>query len=925
MEFGILGPLHVRTGDGRQHRFAPRERRVLAALLVHANRTMDLPYLVGIAWDEDPPPTAKRQIQNSLSALRRQLSPAVRADGSGYQISVDSGQLDSLVFQELVAQAAAAQERGQTIEAVSRLRAALGQWRGPALADCAGRGLEAAAARLDEQRLAAVELCLDLELRSGRHAEVVAELTELVVAHPLRERLVGLLMLALHRSDRQADALAAYQRLRTRLADDLGLDPGVALRDLQAAILRDEVDQPVRPAVVPGAPTPRQLPAANRHFVGRTPELAELSRLADEAAGSRGAVVVAAIVGTGGIGKTSLALHWSHQAAARFPDGQLYVNLRGFDPSGPPVAPTEAVRGFLDALAVPPDRIPPTLDAQAALFRSLVAGRRLLLVLDNARDAGQVQPLLPGSPSCFVLVTSRNDLPSLVAAGGARLLTLTPLSTVDSHELLARHIGRSRLADDPIAADQLVAHSARLPLALAIVAARAVAQPDFPLGAFAAELTTSGQGLDAFDAGDPGTRVRAVFSWSYRLLSEPAAALFRLLGLHPGPDLATAAAASLSGVRVEAARQALAELAHAHLVTEYQPGRFTLHDLLRMYARELAGSVDPEDDRARAIRRVLDHYLHGSHAAAVALNPGRAPIPLAPVADGVTAGDVPDDWFAREYPVLLGAVQLAAATGFDTHTEGLAWSLAEYVDRRGRWRDLQAIQRAALDAAVRQGDARGQAYAHRGLARACAQRGRYDEAREHYRQALDRYVEVGDAGGQATTHLTLGLVLERQGGYADALAHCEQARDLFAVAGSEIGRANALNSIGWCHAQLGGFRTALGHCREALAVLEELGVLDGQAGTWDTIGYVHCQLGEYAEAVTCFQTSLDLSRQVGDRHGEASALNHLGDAYAAAGDRPAAAEVWRSSLRILDEVGHPDAADVRSKLDGGARVGAPPS
>lgn len=664
-----------------------------------------------------------------------------------------------------------------------------------------------------------------------------------------------------------------------------------------------------RPWVVP-----RQLPAVSRHFVGRRAALAALTDLAD---GSTDAVVISAIGGTAGVGKTALAVHWAHQVADRFPDGQLYVNLRGFDPDGKVLDPAEALGGFLEALAVPPPRMPTGLAAQAALFRSLLAGRRMLVLLDNARDADQVRPLLPGAPGCLVVVTSRHQLPGLVATEGAHPLVLDLLSPDEARDLLARRVGDRRVADERTAVDRIVHASARLPLALAIVSARAATHPDFPLARLADELADSR--LDGFSGGDAGSDVRAVLSWSYRSLDPSAAALFRRLGLHPGPDLSVTAAASLAGVPVDRVRRSLAALTRANLLTEHTPGRYLLHDLLAAYAAEQARVTDPEPDRRAAVGRLLDHYLHTAHRADLLLHQHRDPVDLPAARPGTTVPELADQadawaWLNAEHRTLLAAVDLAGADGVAPHAWQLPWCLNTYLDRVGAWREQSTAQQVALRAAARAGDRDGQARALRNRAVACLRLGGHDEARAHLARADDLYAALGDLVGRARTQLNLGNVAERQGDHRRALAHAQRAYDLFEAAGHDHGQANALNNIGWCHGQLGDHQRALEHCRRALAQQQRVGNRYWEAHTWDSVGAAHHHLGEYPEAVDCYTNALAIYREVGERYFEAATLAHLGQTWQAAGDPRAARTAWRQALDILDQLGHPDADQVRARL-----------
>ena len=470
------------------------------------------------------------------------------------------------------------------------------------------------------------------------------------------------------------------------------------------------------PDVARGRPVPAQLPADVAGFVGRTDQLSRLGKLLD--GGDRPAtVVISAIAGTAGVGKTALAVHWAHASLDRFPDGQLYVNLRGFDPGGTVAMPGEVVRFFLDALDVPAQLVPEGLDAQSALYRSLLAERRMLVLLDNARDAEQVRPLLPGTSSCLVLVTSRNQLTGLIAGAGALPPPLDVLSPEEARDLLARRLGMDRVAAESVAVEQIIGRCARLPLALAIVAARAATDPELSLAALAAKLGHPQHRLDALTTGDAGTDVRSVFSWSYQQLSRPAGRLFRLLGLHPGPGLSASAAASLAGLTPARVRPLVAELVRAHLVTEPVPGRYVLHDLLRAYAGELAAAGEPEADRQAAVRRLLDHYLGSAHRAATILSPARDVIELIPSLSGVTvdafgSAGVAANWFTAEYQVLTAAVRLAVDANLDRHAWQLVWSMASFIDRRD-FRDAVALHRIGLEAARHLGPRRPGVFAPR--------------------------------------------------------------------------------------------------------------------------------------------------------------------------------------------------------------------
>src|SRR5579863_8345108 len=697
------------------------------------------------------------------------------------------------------------------------------------------------------------------------------------------------------------------------------------------------------------AGVPRQLPPAPRQFVGRAEELKALSELLDRVAGSGGAAVISAIGGTAGVGKTALAVHWAHQVAERFPDGQLYVNLRGFDPSSPPVRPEDAVRGFLAALGIPPERIPVGLDARTALLRSLLAGRRVLVLLDNARDAGQVRSLIPATPGCLTLITSRNELTSLAATHSAELLSLDVLTGVEATELLERWLGRQRIEGEQPAVAQLTTLCARLPLALTIISARAAVRHNLPLSSLVSELRDAHGVLDALSldpssldpssldvpsldvpslgpaAGpdtptgktDTPTSVRAVFSWSCQQLGNQAARMFRLLGAHPGPDISIPAAASLAGIPASQAGPLLSELTSASLLAEHSPGRFAFHDLLRAYAAEQARG-DPAELHAARLR-VLDHYLRTGFAAALLLEPHRARITLGPAQPGVRTEPLASyqealAWFDAELQVMLAAVSLAAEHGYDVHAWQLAWTMADFLDWRGRWSDWSATQQIALDACIRLGDLVGQGHARRSLARACNEQGRYDDTRSHLTEALNLFRETGNVLGLARCHIDMAAVLERLSSYDTAIEHAEHALELFRDVSYAPGQANALNAIGWCHAMAGHHALALSYCQQAIDLQRELGDNLCEAGTWDSLGYAHHHLGQYPDAIACYRRALEFCQEVGHRRNQAEILDHLAETQQASGDAAAARESWRQALGLLNELNHPDADRIRARL-----------
>ena len=658
LRIGVLGPLLGMRGGIEFTAPYGRAGVLLAVLAMSAGQPVSCNRLAEVIWSDDQPVSLRASLHSLVARVRGLVPGAIVTAGDGYLLDIDPDRVDLMRFRRLVR---AADDAHDPAAARQLLDQALQLWRGEPLSGLRSAALERTLVPgLRDEYLSAVQKRADLELAAGGNDRVIAEMRGLTGRYPLREPLWVQLLRALAGAGRPAEAIQEYHRAREILAAELGVDPSLELQDLFGQLLRtdrraaapgrsvawpsepwpstpEEVladepsaagPEPVRTERVP--PAPRQLPAAAAGFAGRAVPLRFLSELADEALADQCGVVIAAISGMAGVGKTALALHWAHHEAARFADGQLYADLRGFDLSGDSGSPAEVVRRFLDALGVPATGIPAGWEAQAALYRNLLAGRRVMIVLDNARDAGQVRPLLPGSPGSMVVVTSRSPLKSLAAGHGARLISLDVLSGGEADELLAARLSATRVTADPQAASELATLCGRLPLALAITAACAAARPQLPLAAFAAELR-DGRRLDALEGRDPASNLRAVFSWSCQQLSERAARLFRLLGIHPGLDISPAAAASLAGTELTDASAALRELTALNLVTKHRLGRYTLHDLLRAYAAEQASMI-PASGRRSAIHRKLGHYLHtGQCCPAVS---GGRPFPHAPSAPG---------------------------------------------------------------------------------------------------------------------------------------------------------------------------------------------------------------------------------------------------------------------------------------------------
>jgi DNA-binding SARP family transcriptional activator/tetratricopeptide (TPR) repeat protein len=953
LQFRVLGRVEA-DHDGEPVPLGRRRERCLfGVLLLGAGAAIPAERLAALLWDDQPTPTARAALSTHVSRLRNRLDPhhdgalgirLVSRDG-GYLAEVDPKLIDAARFRAMV-------ERGRTVadpaQRAARLREALALWRGPVLADEATPRLrERVGAELTELRMAATELMIDAELAGGRHHEVIGELAALTAEHPYREGLAGQLMLALYRSDRYAEALATYQALSERLAEGLGVAPGAQVSRLYTAMLRRDVPPGVgsaaqvsRPApprdpvqAPPGPveqPVPRQLPAAPPWFIGRAGELAVLSEALTGPTG--GATVPLLVVGgPGGVGKTWLALRWAYQNLHRFPDGQLFVNLHGFDPSGRPTPPAAAVRGFLDALGAPPSTIPADPDAQVGLYRSMVAGRHMLIMLDNARDTSQVADLLPGSATCTVIVTSRDRLTGLVSRHGADCLSLDVLGEAESWQLLARRLGAQRLVEEPDAVAALLAGCGGLPLALGIVAARAATMPA-GLGAIAGELRDATTRLSALDEDDAQASLRAVLSWSCAALTERQAELFALLGLVADPDIGLPAAAALAGAPAGEAAAVLRALEQRSLIQQHAAGRWRMHDLVRLYAAEQAGTL-PGDRRDAAVDRLLSFYLHTAACAGWQLDPRRLPIALADPVGGAGPHPVPDEtaalaWLDAEHGCLLALQRQAAAWGRHREAWQLAWTLDPLHGRRGHLHDNIAVWRTALAAAQRLGDPGTEALVHRRLGNALVRAGRLPDATHHVGLALDLAERAGDLTGQASSHLSLAQGWGQQGDDERALEHARQGARLYRSLDNPGREAAALNTVGWYLTRLGRYGEARTHLEAALALSRRHAVREAEADTLDSLGYLADRCGRRADAAEHYERALALFRELGNRYAEADTLQRLGAVHAAVGDHDRALPAWRAAIDLYEAQRRTaDAARLRRRLEDfrPAPVAAPPA
>ncbi|NUT48315.1 MAG: tetratricopeptide repeat protein [Saccharothrix sp.] len=883
VDFALLGGVRARVGGAELDIGHARRRSVLAVLLLEAGRPVPAQRLVDRVWGGRPPLRAKETLYGYVSKLRS-AGIDIRRRPGGYLLETD--RIDLVEFRALVKRARAERDEG----AARLYDQALRLWRGEALDGLDSPWFEQARDALRAERTA-VELDRnDVAIRLGEHAALLPALRRATQADPLDERLAGQFVLALHLSGRSSEALQHYDALRRTLADELGTDPGKPLQDVYLRVL-GQSDVEAKPAEAPAA-VPRQLPAPQRWFTGRRKEIADLAEPA-------ATVVITAIGGAGGIGKTALALHWAHQHVDDFPDGQLYVNLRGFDPAGEPVTPQSALRGFLEALGVGDP--PADLDAQAALYRSLVADKRLLVVLDNARDTNQVVPLLPGGARCTVLVTSRLQLLGLLTSHGARSVELDVLDEDESHAFLVARLGARRVEAEPDVTRELLELCGGLPLALSIIAARAVTQPDLPLSALTEELKD--QRLDALD--DLSADLRTVFACSLRVLTPAAKELFGLIGLTSGPDLGLKAVTALA--RRPDTRRLLRELEAAHLVQQHRVGRYRMHDLVRLFAAEVA----PEHADAH-LAGFIAYFAATAHQGDRLIEPHRPPI-TPPHGDPAPLSDVSAamDWFDVEYESLLAAQRLAADHGRHDDVWHLAWALTNYHLRRGHAAEDIAVWRAALTAAVALGDRFKQVSAHKFLGMALTDLGAFDEGDHHLRQALEL---VEDDYGKAAAHRAMAWALERRGDVAGALEHAQAQLARFRALGIPVRIAEALNDVGYRLARLGEYAAAEEHCREALALNEELGHVEGEAATSDSLGYIAHHHGRDADAVEHYRHALELYRRLDNSYEEASVLRHFGDVLAAVGSHAEAREARQRALTLFRAQGRVEDADVVAAL-----------
>jgi DNA-binding SARP family transcriptional activator/tetratricopeptide (TPR) repeat protein len=930
--FRILGPLEVWNGRDWAQVGAPKWRALLATLLLSPGRPVATGQLIDELWGEHPPAKASNLVSLYVYRLRRLIGDAggrvLVTRAPGYQIMLSPGGLDAESFARLVAAGRSALAGDDPTRAADLLGAALDLWRGQALADVPATALVAAEAdRLEESRVQALELRLEAGLGCGRHAEAAPEVRRLLADHPLREGLWGLLMRALSGAGRQAEALETYARAREVIADELGVDPGPGLQQLYQDILNADAASPAGIAGAraatragPAPPTPAQLPADIPDFTGRADQIGELRRLLSpdgQPPGSPGAVPVVLVVGSGGLGKTALAVHVAHLLADRFGGGQLYANLRG---ATEPVDSGDVLARFLRDLGVDGARVPVEAEERAAQFRTQLAGKQVLIVLDDARDAAQVRPLLPGSASCAVLVAARWAMPELE---GSRLLDLDVLPPAEARALFGRVAGEERADAEPEATDKVLVACAGLPLAIRIAGARLAARGGWNVRTLAGRLSDERRRLDELRAGN--LAVRASFEVSFASLGgatgrgvDPAHA-FRLLGVWTGPFIALSAACALLGQEEQPVADALEVLVDAHLLDSPEPDVYRLHDLLRVYAADRARAQESEQDRQEAVGRLLTWYLHTTEAAARIISPQHSRVPLDPLPGPVRPLELSSlesslTWCERERAGLSAATRLAAESGLHEAAWKLAAAAMSFFYRSSHWADWVATHQAGLASARRVGDKQGEAWMLNNLGMAYGVQ-RMAESVTCFEQALVLCREIGDSRGEARAANNVANAYFELRRFDQALAMAERALVVQQRAGRRYGEGIALGIIGGACRELGRHTEAISHLQEALNISREFDDRRFEAASLSDLGDAYLGVNRIAEAVGSYQESLAIRRRIADRRGQATTLRRLAMARQRSGDAQKAAELLTEALHLCEELGDlAEASEVRASL-----------
>jgi tetratricopeptide (TPR) repeat protein len=900
--FRLLGLVEVRVGRDAVH-LSPLERELVALLALSANSAVSMERIVDTLWRTDPPGSARNRVQALVSGLRRAIGDAatVATTPSGYRLDVDPGDLDLAVFEEQVAQARSLAVAGDPAAAVEEFRAALALWRGNPLDGVSGHDVDKT--RLRELRLSVLEERIAAELTLGRHADLIGELTALAADHPSRESLAGKLMLALYRSGRQAEALEAYRRLRAHLRDELGIEPGREVARLHDQILRRDPALDLAPPPAPSrASSPAQLPRDLPDFVGRGAEFSQLLADLDGPGGGGRSVVISAIDGMAGVGKTALAIHAAHRLAEWYPDGQLFLDLHAHTAGRSPVPPAAALATLLTSLGMAPERIPPGLDERAALWRSELAPRRTLIVLDNAVDAAQVRPLLPGAPGCLVLVTARRRLTDLE---GALPLSLDVLPAPDARALFTGIAGE-RAAAAPEAVADVVELCGCLPLAIRVAASRLRHRPLWTVEHLADRLRDERRRLAELSSHERS--VAAAFTLSYQDLDPDRRRMFCVLGVHPGVDVDPYAAASLADSSAARAEELLESLLDAHLLEQRTLGRYTFHDLLRDHARERAEAEHTPAERHAALGRLLAFYLHAAGTAMDFLAPHEkdrrphVPVPATPVRD-CTGPDGAARWLGMERQNLLMAAAAARRGGWAGHVTQLSTVLWRFLDSSGLHADALALHADALAAAEVAGDRSGQADALHFLGVTYEQLSRFTESVDHQRRALAIYRELGERVSEGNALNKLGIAHDMLGRYADALDCYGQALAIRRATGDRVGEAGTLQNLSYACRMSGRHVDARRFLHDALALHRDAGNRAGEGVCVFQLGLIGEHLGEYADAIGHFQQALVISREIGDRSGEGNAHNGAGQIHRRMGRYDEAMEHFGRALEVRTDTG----------------------
>ncbi|MFF4451963.1 BTAD domain-containing putative transcriptional regulator [Streptomyces goshikiensis] len=932
VEFGVLGPLLVRDRDAVIPLPAAKQRTVLAVLLLRAGRVVGLDELAEFVWDGAPISGARGALLNHVMRLRQALGPdarkLIRTQGPGYLIDTEGHTFDLHVFNERFSQGRTAAAAGQWEQASRQLGAALDLWRGKPLLDVPSSALlRDEGQHLEEARLLALQARIEADLQLGQHETLVAELQQLVAEHPLRENLRSHLMLALYRAGRQVEALAAYRTVRLLLREELGVEPGSALQRLHQAILNADPElsppPPAPPSVTRLVPPPApaalaQVPAGISDFTGRQTLLTALCDLLSTPvdAGQGHAVVISAVSGTGGIGKTTLAVRAAHQVHEHFPDGGLYVNLRGAHET--PLDTFDVLGRFLRDLGIHPSAVPGHREERIGLYRTLVAGRRLLILLDDARDAEQVRDLVPGRGTSSILITSRNTLTSLAGASHVRLEGLPP---DDAHALFVRIVGHDRAAAEPAATSEVLVACAGLPLAIRIAASRLVSRPNWTIRYLADRLTDQRRRLDELQAGD--LAVRASFRMSYAALTAKrtsgAARAFRLLGLVSGSSIDLPAAAALLGAAQHEAEEDLEALVDAHLLESPAPGRYRFHDLLRVYAAEVA-EEEPQERRRDAVRRLLDWYLHTTVAAARALAPERRRVDPGPWQQELSRPlafstyDLALDWCESERANLVAASRQAA--DWDMHD--IAWKLPGTLQRlfniRKYWSDWVTTHELAARSTRRVNDRFGEGWILSNLGLAHLELRQFERALPYLHDALRIRREIGDRSGEGATLGSMGLALARRDRHEEAADYYRQSIAIHRTLEDRFNESIELNNLADTYRNLADFPEAIVCAERSLALSREIGDLYVEGLALSTIGETYQDLKEPVEAIRYCEESLALFRRIRHRQLEAAQYQRLGELRLELGEPDAARENWERALHILEAMGDRRSADVATRI-----------